>query len=333
MNERFLPATKDDLFLLGNLHIAIRCIHIFCRFPIADLIHKDQPSASQIASHFSWKFEVTEKVLRIMESLKLLTSDEKGMYSLTSTGEFLRHDHPESLTSMLFWDETRWSPLGELSYTLKEGAPAFDKIYGEDYFSYLGKAPEKQKCFDEHMRDVSPEENRILAEYLPLAPNGKICDFGGGDGGLIGMLRQSNSNVKLSLFDLPETIQEAKKHLPKDIECISGSFFNEIEQSFDQAILKRVLHDWDDKRCIQILKNIKKSLNNDGSLFVIESVLLGKSDSFITRMFDLFLLNVFGGKERTLKEYQELFSLADLTFEKMIDTPSSMKILIAKPMS
>ena len=72
----------------------------------------------------------------------------------------------------------------------------------------------------------------------------------------------------------------------------------------------------------------EKSSETKWQIYIVENVLQGAKDSGLTRLFDLFLLNVFGGKERSLQDYKELLKNAGLKFSGLIETSSSMSIIV-----
>ena len=74
--------------------------------------------------------------------------------------------------------------------------------------------------------------------------------------------------------------------------------------------MSRVLHDWDDSKCVTILKNAKAALNPGGRIILIETVL--SENNYSCGLCDLHLLTVSGGKERNLKEFIKLGSISGL---------------------
>jgi hypothetical protein len=80
---------------------------------------------------------------------------------------------------------------------------------------------------------------------------------------------------------------------------------------------------------VQILRTCAASLNADGRILVIET-LLGRPGQEVAAAFsDLNMLVLPGGKERSEQEYAELFATAGLRLTKVVDTDSRMSILEA----
>jgi SAM-dependent methyltransferase len=73
-------------------------------------------------------------------------------------------------------------------------------------------------------------------------------------------------------------------------------------------VLSRILHDWDDERSAQILRNCRRSLAPDGKLLIVETVVHDGPDPTLRKLFDLHMLVVLGGKERTEAQWRELLA-------------------------
>lgn len=65
-----------------------------------------------------------------------------------------------------------------------------------------------------------------------------------------------------------------------------------------------------------------------GNMYVVESCIKGRENSPLLRIFDLLLLTVFGGIERTVEEYASLFSKSGLQLKEEISTECGMSILV-----
>ena len=71
--------------------------------------------------------------------------------------------------------------------------------------------------------------------------------------------------------------------------------------------LRRVVHDWQDKDAVRILQAIKPAMGVDSRIIVSEMVMPEPAtprDAGAVWM-DLMMLSI-GGKERTMREWQEL---------------------------
>jgi hypothetical protein len=82
-----------------------------------------------------------------------------------------------------------------------------------------------------------------------------LVDVGGGVGANLAQILSKFPHLRGVNFDLPHVVSEAPPI--HGVEHIGGDMFDEIPRC--QAILmKWVLHDWSDEKCVDILKNCKK---------------------------------------------------------------------------
>ena len=163
-----------------------------------------------------------------------------------------------------------------MAHTLKTGKESFSKLYQSSYFDYIAEYPKLQKRFDEHMEAVSTIEDPVVANHLPLSKKKQCIDIGGGKGGLIKAVLDCHPHIKGGVFELPnvskEEINELSNQYGERFEAFRGSFFDSLTFKSDALILKRVLHDWDDKHCIEILSNMREALTEDGELYIVETL-------------------------------------------------------------
>lgn len=107
---------------------------------------------------------------------------------------------------------------------------------------------------------------------------------------------------------------------------IGGDFFVAVPTA-DLLLVKHVLHDWPDDACIKILRNCRNALLPGGRIVVVEMLVDETHPSRFIAQFDLTMLTVVGGKERTLEEYRRLFNLAGLRFERATATATAAFVL------
>src|SRR5206468_7541508 len=99
-------------------------------------------------------------------------------------------------------------------------------------------------------------------------------------------------------------------------ELVAGDFFESVPSGGDLYILKSVLHDWDDERCVSILRNCRKAMGADAQLAIVEFVLPEQMTADPTSvpfaLLDLIMMVYAGGRERTEGEFARLLEQADL---------------------
>jgi hypothetical protein len=108
----------------------------------------------------------------------------------------------------------------------------------------------------------------------------------------------------------------------------TGSFFDAVPPA-DAYLLKSILHDWPDERCVQILRSCERSLTPGGVVLVVETVLGRRGHEVYAAFSDLNMLVLPGGRERTESQYAALFDAAGLLLSRTLETRSRYSIVEA----
>jgi SAM-dependent methyltransferase len=120
------------------------------------------------------------------------------------------------------------------------------------------------------------------------------------------------------VFDLPHCEKGAGKNfvdagVADRAEFLGGSFFESVPSGVaDAIVMKSIIHDWNDERCVRILQNCHRALKPGARLIVIDRVVPEKlepnADHLSTALSDLNMLRGPGGCERTEREHRELLA-------------------------
>nr|XP_020669361.1 acetylserotonin O-methyltransferase-like [Pogona vitticeps] len=122
-------------------------------------------------------------------------------------------------------------------------------------------------------------------------------------------------NSTAIVFDLPEVVESLKKDPAFSQESWmtfqTGDFFKDPVPEADLYILARILHSWNDEKCIQLLTKLHKACKPGGGVLVVELVLdEDKCGPPEAHLYSMLMLLHSKGKERTSSEYQALFTAA-----------------------
>ena len=99
----------------------------------------------------------------------------------------------------------------------------------------------------------------------------------------------------------------------------------------DAYLMKHIIHDWPDAKAATILRNCRKAVNSGGKLLLVELVIAPSNAAFLGTVFDLEMLVIAGGKERTEAEYQQLLAGAGWRLTRVVPTKSFIQIVEADP--
>lgn len=193
---------------------------------------------------------------------------------------------------------------------------AFEHVHGEDYFtSWLPRHPESEALFGKYMSASCGQLLPVFADCCPWPHEGVVADIGGGNGHLLEAVLRKREKVSGVLFDLPLTISSAKSHWPPDsvmhterLSFAPGDFFSDLHVVADVYVLKWILHDWADDRCVTILSNIRAAAKESSIVLVIDMQMPeGSDNSFnIVKCFDIHMATGYGGKERTRSQLENI---------------------------
>ncbi|KAJ6379218.1 hypothetical protein OIU76_015939 [Salix suchowensis] len=120
------------------------------------------------------------------------------------------------------------------------------------------------------------------------------------------------------------------------VSHVAGNMFETIPNA-DAIFMMRILHNWTDESCIEILRNCRKALpEKTGKLIIVDIVLQPDyhrdplDDMRLT--IDLVMLAVTsGGKERTEQEWKNLLEEGGFPRYKIIKIPALQSIIEAYP--
>jgi hypothetical protein len=109
-------------------------------------------------------------------------------------------------------------------------------------------------------------------------------------------------------------------------EVTAGDFFTGVPRGGDAYLLKSVIHNWDDEKATEILRNCRDAMGVDGTLLLVERVMPARVESSALGRIvwsDVnMLVNTFG-RERTEAEYRALFAAAGFELTGRVPTSES----------
>jgi hypothetical protein len=106
---------------------------------------------------------------------------------------------------------------------------------------------------------------------------------------------------------------------------VVGDFLTELPPG-DVYVLKRILHNWDDRDCVTILRNCAQALAPGGRVLVIDAIIPDGNGAHQSKGMDVMMLAALTGRERTEAELGRLFTAAGLRLERVVATPTPMSI-------
>jgi hypothetical protein len=163
-----------------------------------------------------------------------------------------------------------------------------------------------------------------------------LADIGGGNGSLISAVLQRYPKLKGLLFELGHVVKRTRERLKAhcvDDRCsvIEGDFFESVPSGADTYLLRHIIHDWNDEQSVQILNNCRKVVPNNGRLLIIEAVVPTGNEPSLAKDFDMVMLVLPGGIERTEEEYRCLLEEAGFQLNSITPTASVISVIEGRP--
>lgn len=307
---------------------------------IPDLIAGGDADAASLAGRTGIDPDPLGRVLRGLAAAGVLTEEDGGRYGLTAAGEALREDAPGSLRPFALaagnvWYEA-WSAFLP---ALRAGEVAFERVHGSSLFAWNAEHPEAGDAFNRLMVAATTGTAAAVVDVYDFSPHRTVIDLGGGLGVFLAAVLRAHPHLRGILFDLPPVAGPARLALDAAgvgdrCEVVGGDFFTDPLPAADGWIVSQILHDWDDERCLAILRGIRRAIAPDGRLLVVEAVLPERtSGPSVAVEHDLLMLTITGGRERTEAEYRALFEASGFALERAMPTASFREatVLVGAP--
>jgi ubiquinone/menaquinone biosynthesis C-methylase UbiE len=315
-----------------------RAISSIAELGVADLIESGSPRPIEFLARVSGAHERSlYRILRFLAGNGIFQEKDNRHFDHTALSHCLRSDAENSFRPAAQIGHRISSFWNGLHHSALTGESGFTKVFGQPLFSYLGTHPEVAQIFDAAMVAIHGHETPAMLDSYDFSSAHVLADIGGGSGSLIAATLQRFPKLKGILFELDHVIRrtgETWKTYGLGDRCslIAGNFFESMPSGADTYLFRHIIHDWSDEQSVQILKNCRRVIPNTGRLLIIEAVVPTGNESSPAKDFDLVMLVLPGGIERTEEEYRVLLKEAGFQLSSVTPTGSAVSIVEGKPM-
>ena len=109
----------------------------------------------------------------------------------------------------------------------------------------------------------------------------------------------------------------------------AGDFFRDTLPSCDAYLLMEIIHDWADEESVAILQAVRRAAPSHAKVLLIERLVPDDPGPDWSKMLDIHMLALFGGRQRTRQEYEALLTKSGFVLLRDIDTRAGISILEA----
>jgi hypothetical protein len=313
-----------------------RCVHVVVQLGVADLLAEGPQPVADLAESTGAHRPSLYRILRALASEGVFSEVEPGRFALTPVGELLRADHPNSMRDAFADGPHLWAPWGEIAHTARTGQPAFEKVHGKPWFDWLASDIEANAWFNRSMLARARLFSRAIVSAYDFTGLGSVVDVGGGTGLLLSAILEANPLMSGVLLDLPNVVEQAPPVLHQAgvtdrCRVVSGDFFESVPADADGYVLSSILHDWDDERAVHILEVLRRAIPAHGRLLIVESVIPPGDEAHPGKWFDITMLVVTGGRERTADEFGAILESGGFALSRVVPTQSPVSVVEAVP--
>lgn len=298
----------------------IQALYVAVDLGIPDLLADGPGSSTLLASTTGVHPGALHRLMRFLAAEGYVSIAEDGRFQLTAQGEPLTSRSRSGMPEYIRGTATRgWEVWSHLRHSVETGQPAFDGVFGQSYFAEQRTNPESLAKFDAALAPSAAEAGRALAGAMPSAAC--VVDLGCGSGEVLYALLRAWPAARGIAFDTAAALDLARRRadaarVADRIEFREGDFFAAVPEGGGLYVLSLVLHDWDDARCLRLLKNCQAAMPPGARLAILEQPLPDNPrDAPRSAHSDLGMLVMTGGRERTLAEYRSLVERAGLRFD------------------
>lgn len=307
-----------------------RGLHVIANLAVADKLDEIPRTAAELAVSVDVHPEALGRVLRLLSAHGVFEPCE-GKFRHTPASRMLRTDHPQSMRDFvrMFGLPPFWSTFGELEQSVRTGLPAGDVVMSGGLWAYFAQHSEANAIFNATMAiKAQTQVAGVLAAY-DFSGFEVIGDIGGGRGHLLSAVLDRVPTAKGVLFDLPHVIEDKACAVSPRLTKQAGNFFKDKLPACDAYLVMEVIHDWGDAESVSILEAIRRAAPPRAKLLLIEEMVPDDPGPAWSKMLDIHMLTLIGGKQRTRREYEKLFDAAGFSLIREIDTGAGISVLEA----
>lgn len=309
------PAVLERVFGLYRL---ARMLFAAAALDVAGHLAGGPLDAAGLAARTATHAPALASLMDALAGWGVFARDEAGRYALTPFSQRLVRGaaNAANVPLLLGWVglPATYEAFGDLLHTIRTGESAFRARHGADFYAYLAQHPEAAQLYEAAMEATTDSFQSSAAAY-DFSSARLIVDVGGGQGAFAAAILARYPDLRAVSFDLPDVIARAQAPDPAvagRLVLAGGDVFQAVPAGGDIYVTSTVLRCFDDVRCLQVLRNIRAAMPAHARLAAFEMVMPEQRDNLALNTADLTARVLYGGRDRTEREFAELFAQAGL---------------------
>ena len=317
-----------------------QAIAVAAHIGLADVLGDETKSVEELAAHTHTDILALRRLLKALTTLGICEGDDME-FSIAPLGRLLRTEEPGGLRHWAIWWGMHLGPVWQqLLYSVQTGRSARSLLTGKDGFEHLEHDSQTAATFNLALGQLNQLIEDTFLRLYDFQGVRTLMDVGGGSGQMLKAILKAHPAMSGVLFDLPHALQIAEisiteARLKARCRLLNGDFFHSVEHGADAYMLKSVLHDWNDDKCLVILRNCRRATSENSRLLIIEQMLpdrlMVSAEHQSLMRSDLNMLVAFGGAERTEAELRMLLQTSGFVTTRILPLGATFTLIEAAP--
>ena len=328
----------QQILQVGSGFIASAALGVVAQLGIADHLADGPRSAADLATRTGANEDAVYRVLRALAMIGVFDETSPRTFELTPAGALLRSNVPGSVRDLVLWmcDSFHFRVYAQIADSVRTGETVGDKVVGMPVFEYLQRDQALSARFNNAMTNFSAGVAPAVLESYDFSGIDVLVDIAGGHGMLLASILRKYPAMRGILFDVEHVIAGAGMAealgVASRCEKVAGDFFTSVPRGGDAYIMKHIIHDWDDQHAGRILQNIRAALDGKprGKVILVEAVIKPGNEPDLSKLIDLEMMLLPGGRERTEAEFKALFARNGFTLTRVVPTQAPLWVVEAE---
>jgi len=309
-----------------------QCLYVATKLEIADLISRGIVDDASLSTHTGINVDKIQRLMRFLVAFGLFQRDNPNNYRNTNASLKLVKQDVSMRDTILLYGEEMYRCWANLHAVLSSENSGFEIEYSQNFYTYLERHSETARRFQRTLQSrkeiFNPVPNLIdFTEQL-------VVDVGGGSGELTRIILDATPSAKAIVLDLEPALVAARTNLTdmisaERVELMQADMFSPLPEGADVYLFSRVLGDLKDSDVSRLFGNCQNTRNKKSRIIIIEQILPETDSHELSALWDLHLMVICQGRQRTLKEMEYLLHANNIVLDKIIPLPLGMSLMLA----
>ncbi|KAI0154907.1 putative O-methyltransferase [Xylariaceae sp. FL1272] len=309
------------------------------RFKYFSIVPLDKPiSTEEMAEKSGMDTDRLGRIMKLLASQRCFQEVEENVYEHTALSALIARD--KTIEAAISFQADEMFEAASLTATSIQQAPhestaahsAFNTKFGVSPYEWYASNPERGARFAAAMAGLAKMNNDAaeLRDRFPWASLGKqtVADVGGGSGHISIFLANEFPDLIFIVQDVnPGMLAQGPKRpdyppVENRVTFMRYDFF-QPQPLVDVGLffLRQIIHNYNDETSVRIFRSFVPAMEKRSANLLINDIVLPaantepKVEEHHLRQVDIAMLNGYGAKQRTLKEFSSLLKEADERFE------------------